>query len=219
MRLVLNEITKEFKGTTVLRNISMEVHGGIVCGIQGINGSGKTMLLRVMAGLLIPTNGTIYFENDLREKKTLDNCNIGALIEKPAFLDFYTGLQNLKLLASIRGNISEKEIYEVLKRVNLDFRDKRKFKKYSMGMKQKLGIASAIMEKPSIILLDEPTNGLDFLSLNMLEKIICEEKSRGAIVVITSHDIKFLERCCEKVYDIQQGNITAARSIYEEKII
>ena len=152
MRLVLENITKEIKRVTVLTNVSMEIQGGTVCGIRGTNGSGKTMLLRVMAGFLIPTKGTIYFENDMQEKQSLGNCDIGALIEKPAFLDSYTGLQNLKLLAGIRGKVSEREICETLERVNLDFKDKRKFKKYSMGMKQKLGIASAIMEKPSIIL-------------------------------------------------------------------
>lgn len=142
--------------------------------------------------------------------------NMGILIENPAFLGGMTGFDNLKLLASIQGKISDDMIMKSITRVGLDPKDKKKYRKYSLGMKQRLGIASAIMEMPDLVILDEPTNALDANGVEITKKIIAEEKERSALVIITCHDQEILEDVCDVIYTIEHGKITNEKIMQAE---
>ena len=172
-KIQLENVTKRFKEHTVVDSVSMELVSGSVTGLKGINGSGKTMLMRLMCGLILPTEGRIMINGKEIGKDMDFPDNLGLLIENPAFLDNYSGFANLKMLAEIRNIITDENIWEVISRVGLDPDDKKKYKKYSLGMKQRLGIAGAIMEQPDILLLDEPTNALDTKGVEMLKKERC----------------------------------------------
>lgn len=206
----VENVSKEIKGVRVLKNIQAEFQGGVIYGLCGCNGSGKTMLMRMISGLIRPTEGTVYINDKVMHKDIDYPPEIGVLIETPDFWKNYSGLEVLKLLANIRGIIGETEIKEAMLRVGLDAEDKRTVKKYSLGMRQKLGIAQAIMEKPSIILLDEPTNALDKESVERIRKIMKEEASRGAIVIVASHNPMDLE-VCDKIIELDGGSIIDER--------
>lgn len=180
--------TKRIKDNTVLKNISCAFEKGNVYKIEGANGCGKTMLLRAIAGLIYPTKGHIYV-NQMEVSRRKDYpCTLGVMIENPLFWKNYTGFDILKYFASINGLISEEEIKEQMKRMELDYKDIRTISKYSLGMRQKLGIIQAYMEKPDIILLDEPINALDKHAIGKLKDIINEEKERGALIIIALHN-------------------------------
>lgn len=176
------EYTKILKKTEILKDISLEMKSGKLYKLKGTNGSGKTMLLRAIAGLIYPTTGAIYV-NDVEIKK---NCtypaSLGVLIENPSFWREYTGLEVLRYLASIKNNITDEDIKASMEKMGLSPDDKRKIGKYSLGMKQKLGIIQAIMEKPDILLLDEPLNALDSETIRLFQKVITEERERGLLL-------------------------------------
>ena len=205
-KIQLENVTKRFKEHTVVDSVSMELVSGSVTGLKGINGSGKTMLMRLMCGLILPTEGRIMING----KEIGKDMDLGLLIENPAFLDNYSGFANLKMLAEIRNIITDENIREVISRVGLDPDDKKKYKKYSLGMKQRLGIAGAIMEQPDILLLDEPTNALDTKGVEMLKNIVQEEKKRGALIVLTCHDAEILEEMADEIYFMENGRIINA---------
>lgn len=211
----LEHVTKRFRGQNVVSDITMKMESGMVYGFRGINGSGKTMLMRLICGLIYPTDGKVRIDGKVLGKDMDFPENLGLLIENPAFLDSYSGFANLKLLASICDKISDSDIYEVLKRVGLNPDDKKKYKKYSLGMKQRLGIASAIMEKPEIVLLDEPTNALDTSGVEMLKAIVREEKERGALVIVTCHDTVILEEMSDTIFFLEEGNLKNTKSLAE----
>ena len=192
----IENLSKKIKGTTVLDNINMEFFKGNVYGIRGINGSGKTMLFRAICGLINPTEGQITIDKKILHKDVSFPESIGVLIENPGFLPSYTGRYNLKLLAD-----------ETLNLVGLDCNDKRKYKQYSLGMKQKLGIAQALMEDPELILLDEPTNALDEKSVENILSIIEKEKAKDKLILIASHDKLILEQICDEIINIENGRI------------
>ena len=158
--IVVNEVSKSIRGVPIINSVSMTLVSGNVYGFQGINGSGKTMLMRLICGLIYPTKGEIVIDGKRLGKEITFPQSVGLLLENPAFLDGYTGHENLEMLASIKNRITREEIHEAIASVGLDPLDKRKYKKFSLGMKQRLGIAAAIMEKPDILILDEPTNSL-----------------------------------------------------------
>ena len=195
MKVRIENVTKKIKGVTILDNVSCEFEGGKIYGITGANGSGKTMLLRLIAGLIKADSGCVYIDDQILKKDIDHPENIGVLIENPNFWKRYTGMETLKLLADIRKQATEDDIKNALVRVGLEPSDKRVVRKYSLGMRQKLGIAQAIMEKPDILLLDEPTNALDKKSVEQVRKIIHEEAERGAIVIIASHNPQDIEGC------------------------
>ena len=209
-------VTKSIKGSMVLENVSMTAESGVVTGLSGINGSGKTMLMRVIAALVKPSDGMVEIDGKLLWRDMAFPDSVGALIENPAFLDTYTGFANLEMIASIRNRGGKDRIGEVIRKVGLDPDDKKKYRKYSLGMKQRLGIAAAILEEPEIVLLDEPTNALDSAGVDILKDIVFEEKARGATVVITCHDQVILHELADKVYFMESGRIVGYEDVGEE---
>lgn len=207
MTLKIVHITKVINKAKVLDDISMELKSGMIVGLKGENGSGKTMLLRMIAGLIFATDGQVIVNEQVLGKDIEFPPSVGVLIENPAFLDNYTGYQNLKILADIEGGINREQIEKTIERVGLKSNETKKYKKYSLGMKQRLGIAGAIINKPDLLLLDEPTNALDDSGVKLLEKIIAEEKNRGALVIIASHDEKVLEKMADIIYVVQNGKV------------
>lgn len=205
--LEINHVSKTIKGVQIIDGITMKMDYGEVVGLQGINGSGKTMLMRLITGLIFATDGEIVIDGKVLGKDISFPASVGLLIENPAFLDNYSGFQNLKMLASIKGEIGDETIRETINRVGLNPDDKKKYKKYSLGMKQRLGIAAAIMEKPRMLVLDEPTNALDAEGVELLKKIVREEKERGALVILSCHDLNILKEMSERVYHIESGKL------------
>lgn len=203
----IEHVTKKIKGAVVVDQVSLNLHSGQVVGLSGVNGSGKTMLMRLTAGLLIPTEGRIVINGKILGKDMEFPESIGILIENPAFLDSYSGFQNLKLLASIQNRIEDSDIRETLTRVGLSPDDRKKYKKYSLGMKQRLGIAGAILEKPDITILDEPTNALDQSGIEILKQIVREEKARGALVLLSCHDKSVLEEMADEIHYMENGKM------------
>lgn len=203
----ISSYTKIIKGTTVLKDINLTFENGRIYGLRGRNGSGKTMLMRAICGLIIPTEGHIEIDGKILGSELSFPPSVGVLIENPAFLDNRTGLQNLKLLAAINNKITEDDIKNALIKVGLDPQDKRKFRKYSLGMKQKLGIAAAIMESPELLILDEPLNALDADGVDKVRKILIDFKSRGATVIIACHDREELEMLSDEIVFIENGEI------------
>lgn len=181
-------LVKIIKKNTVIDDITVSFSSGKVYGLKGINGSGKTMLMRLICGLIRPTKGNILINDKMLWRDITFPESIGILLENPAFLEFYSGRENLHMLAAIKKSADDKRICQVLEMVGLNPEDKKKYKKYSLGMKQRLGIAAAIMESPDIVLLDEPTNALDTEGVERFKKILEKEREKGALVILTCHD-------------------------------
>lgn len=207
MYIQVKKASKNIKGATILQNINLDLHGGIIYGLQGPNGSGKTMLMRLIAGLIRPTSGSVVVDGKQLGKDIDFPPSMGLLIENPAFLPNYTGFKNLELIADIQRRIGKEEIARSLADVGLDPEDKRKYRKYSLGMKQRLGIAAAIMEKPDLILLDEPTNSLDEAGTAQICELIQAERDRGALIILASHDLNLLENITDEIYTIHEGTL------------
>ena len=208
-QIEIKNVTKIIKHNTVIDNVSLTVNSGKITGLKGVNGSGKTMLMRLVSGLILPTSGEIIINGETLGKDITFPRSIGTLIENPAFLDNYSGFQNLKLLASIQGKISDEEIREAIIAVELNPDDKKKFRKYSLGMKQRLGIAAAVMEHPDIIILDEPTNALDSDGVQMVKRILQKEKERGALILISCHDLDILKELSDVIYLMNVGRLSS----------
>lgn len=206
MFIELTNVSKTIKGTVVLDDINLRMESGKVYGLKGKNGSGKTMLMRAVCGL-ISTDGTVNINGEILGKDISFPRSIGVLIENPSFISNYTGFKNLKVLASIQNRINDEDIKNALIKVQLDPDDKRTYRKYSLGMKQKLGIAAAFMENPDIIILDEPINALDEAGAKQVHKILEEQKSRGAIIIIACHDREELEMLSDEIIEISEGKI------------
>ena len=207
MKLELNNITKKFKDTIILDNINLSLQSGKIYGFIGRNGSGKSVLLKIICGYYSATNGTLLLDGDNYINKTEFLPNARALIEKPNFLPDLTGYENLKLLASIQNKISDKEIVDTLNKLNLNEEKDKLFSKYSLGTKQKLGIAQVLMEDPDIIILDEPLNGIEKATAEKVRKILREEKKKGKLIIIASHIKDDIELLADEVYEINDGKI------------
>lgn len=207
MYLEVKGISKYFGKTCVLNNINLEMETGHIYGFWGRNGSGKTMLMRIISGLVFPSDGAIIIGGEQLGKDISFPRSIGALIENPGFIPGYSGFKNLKILASIRNKISDADIREVMLHMGLDPDDRKKAKKYSLGMKQKLGIAAALMEKPDLILLDEPTNALDENSTKVLKEILLEHKRRGALLIVACHIREELEYLSDEIICLNEGHV------------
>ena len=203
----IENVSKKIKSNMILKDIDMELTSGHIYGFRGKNGCGKTMLMRCICGLIIPTEGKIIINGKELHKDIKIPESIGALIENPAFLPQYTGFKNLKMLASLKGKINDEEVKLAIKRAGLDPDDKRTYKKYSLGMKQKLGIANAIMGEPDIIVLDEPINALDEISVENVKKVFLELKEEGKLIIAACHDREELEYLCDIIYELKDGEI------------
>lgn len=208
MYLEVENVCKKIKEDYVLKNVTLSMEKGRVYGIQGKNGCGKSMLMRVMCGLVLPSAGRVVISGEELGKEISFPRSVGVLIEHPGFLNGYSGFQNLKILASVSRKADEDGIRKTLERVGLSENMNKKYRKYSLGMKQKLGIAAAIMEQPEIIMLDEPANGLDEKSEKRMWEIIREEKERGALVIVACHDSEALESVADELFRMKNGEIT-----------
>ena len=203
----IENLTKIFGTQTVLSNISGTFVPGKIYGFVGRNGSGKTVLMKLILGFLKPTSGTIKVNGKQVGTDIEIPDDIGAIIETPGFLPDYTGFQNLKLLAMIRGKISNEKIRETIQLVGLDPDSKKHVGKYSLGMRQRLGIAQAIMEDPKILLLDEPLNGLDNEGVEEMRKVLLEQKEHGKLIIIASHSKEDIDILCDEIFRFDHGKI------------
>ena len=208
MKIEIRNYSKIIKKKTILNNINLTLNSGMIYGLRGINGSGKTMLIRAICGLIYPSSGEIAIDGEIIGRDISFPRSIGVLIESPAFLPNYTAFDNLKQIASIKNEIEDYEIRKIIRDVGLIADDKRTFRKFSLGMKQKLGIAAALMESPDILILDEPFNALDDVSVERTKKLILREKERGAIVILACHDVSVLKSLSDRIIYIEEGRIT-----------
>lgn len=222
MTAVIDHLDKRIGAARVLEDICLTVSDGTVVGLSGPNGSGKTMLMRALVGLIRPTNGTVVVDGKRLWRDAAFPRSVGVLLENPAFLDSRTGFDNLKILAKIKGCVGRKRrdketirvmVSRALERVGLDPHDKRKYRKYSLGMKQRLGIAAAIMEEPTLIVLDEPMNALDFHGVDLAREIIEEEKQRGAAIVLACHDAVLLRELSDEICFMDRGRIVKREEV------
>lgn len=207
----VKNLCKTINKNMVLDNINLHMVSGQVYGFQGINGSGKTMLMRALIGLIHPTSGTILINQKELGKDMDFPKSIGFLLENPTFLDMYSGPDNLILLAGVDNNISadmiNKEIDSLIEEVGLKSAGNKKYKKYSLGMKQRLGIAAAVLGNPDIVVLDEPTNALDDDGKDMVKRIVKMQKERGALVIISCHEMQTLEELSDEIIRLREGRI------------
>ena len=214
----LEDYCKSFKSSEVLKNINLTLESGKVIGLKGKNGSGKTMLMRAISGLILPTSGKVYINDKELGRHISFPPSIGILIENPSFISNYTGFKNLKILASIQNRISDDEIRDAIRKVGLDPDDKRTFKKYSLGMKQRLGIAAAIMERPDIVILDEPINALDEAGAGLIKGLLDELKANGSLIIFACQDTEELNYLSDEIYEIYDGEITGHIEHPDEKV-
>ena len=203
----LQNVTKRIKENTVLDNVSYTFKSGFVYGLYGQNGSGKTMLLRAISGLINLDSGSIFIDGEKLHDKIEFPPETGIVIENMELLPECSAKRNLQMLAKIKNIADEKDIIFSLERVGLDPDSDKKVKKFSLGMKQRLNIAQAIFENQKIILLDEPTNALDEDAVQLIYKIIREEKSRGATIIVATHHKEDLKEVCDVILKIAQGKI------------
>lgn len=204
MKVEISHISKTLRGAKVLDDVSLTLEGGNIYGLMGENGSGKTMLMRTVCGLVRPDRGTVTFDG--QDRKTAKPV-LGVMIENTALYPDLTGMENLGLFASILRIADKNAQAEAMERVGLDPKDRRTYRKYSMGMKQRLLLAQAIMEKPQVLLLDEPTNAIDAEGVALTHEIMRQEADRGAVVLLASHISADIHDLCCKVYRMDRGRL------------
>nr|WP_330386783.1 ABC transporter ATP-binding protein [Robinsoniella peoriensis] len=203
----LRNVCRDFGEEKVLKNITHDFECGMVHGIVGMNGSGKTVLLKCICGFLFPTKGRIYVEGKLVGRDIDFPESLGMIIESPGFLPNLSGFKNLKLLASLRGEIDDETIRSAIRRVGLDAESKKHVGKYSMGMRERLGIAQAIMEDPDILILDEPFNGLDKRGVQEVYDLMLELNDQGKTIFLVSHNAADIEMLCDTVCEMDAGEL------------
>ena len=207
MKIEVKDVTKKLDKELVLNDVSLSLDSGKIYGLVGRNGSGKSMLLKTICGFVKPDKGYVkvggedIYKNNTFPKKT------AALIERPNYLPDLTGYENLKMLASINKIIGDKEILNTLEKVNLLEEKDKKFKKYSLGMKQKLGIAQVLMENPDIMIFDEPFNGLEEKRIKKIRKLLLDEKKKGKLIIIATHIKEDINELCDIIYRVDNGKI------------
>lgn len=207
MKIKLENITKKFNNVTILDDINCEFKPGKIYGLVGRNGAGKSVLLKIICGFYNPTNGNVIFDDKCINLEKEFAPSTRALIERPSFLPDLTGFENLELLANIQKTIDSQQIIETLKKVNL-FEDKdKKYSNYSLGMKQKLGIAQVIMENPEVEIFDEPFNGIDAESRELIKKLLLTEKKNGKVIILATHMKDDLDDLCDIIYKIENTKL------------
>lgn len=207
MKIEVSNVSRKLGNEEVLKNINLELEPGKIYGFIGRNGSGKTMLFRTICGFLKPDTGYVKVDGRDLYKNNEFPKDTAALLEKPNYISDLTGFENLKLLSKIKNIINDDQIMETLKLVNLENEADKKFKKYSLGMKQKLGIAGVLMEDPKIMILDEPFNGLDDESAEKIRKILLKEKEKGKLILIATHIKEDIEILGDVIYKMDKGVI------------
>lgn len=207
MNISIEHVTKKIKDATVLKDICLEMKGGTVYGLQGKNGSGKTMLMRAISGLIRPTSGRIVINGEQLHKNISIPRSIGLLLENPSLLPEYDASQNLKLLAKMQGGVPEEEIRQLIRDVVLDDAGHKKVEKYSLGMKQRLGIAAAILGSPDIILLDEPINAIDGEGVEEIRSLILSLKNEKRIIIVACHDKEEMNLLADEIVHLRDGRI------------
>ncbi|MBQ3601079.1 MAG: ATP-binding cassette domain-containing protein [Lachnospiraceae bacterium] len=199
------KVKKSFKGKLVLDEIEMKMKPGNIYGIIGRNGSGKTVLMKCICGFLQPDAGKVVVNGKTIGKDVDFIENAGVIIETPGFIPYFTGYQNLKNLASIRKKVSKKEIEDTMEYVGLNPKNHTMVAKYSLGMRQRLGIAQAIMENPEVLILDEPMNGLDKEGVEDIRKLLLQLKEQGKVILMASHNAEDIELLCDHVWEMDKG--------------
>ena len=195
----------------ILDNINLELHEGKIYGLIGRNGSGKSMLMKCMCGFIVPNSGTVTF-NGKRIGKDIDFPeSAGIIIETPGFIMNYSGYKNLKFLSDLKKKLGREKIKDTLRQVGLDPEMKRPVKKYSLGMRQRLGLAQAIMEEPDVLILDEPMNGLDKEGVRDMRKYLLDYKREDRIILLSSHSSEDIEVLCDEVIEMEHGKITSVK--------
>lgn len=207
MKINIDNISKSFDKGLVLNNINLYFESGKVYGLKGRNGSGKTMLLRAISGLILPDKGTIKIDDKILGDDLSFPPSVGVLIENPGYIPELSGKENLRNIADIKSVVSDKEINEIMKYFDLEPESKKSVKKYSLGMKQKLGLCMAFMEDPELVLLDEPMNALDEKAVNDLKDLILKKEKEGKLIIIASHDLEDLEELTDEIIEMQNGEV------------
>ncbi len=209
--IVLKKVSLQIKGTPILRDIDAEFADGQIHGIVGRNGSGKTMLMKCICGFVRATGGEIVVNDKVVGKDMDFPEDMGLIIETPGFIPYYSGLKNLKQLADLNKKITAAQIKECMELVGLEPKMKRVVKKYSLGMRQRLGIAQAIMENPSILILDEPFNGLDIDGVEQMREVMLRLKEEGKNIILASHNKEDIEILCDTVHEMKMGVLEKIR--------
>lgn len=207
----VNDVTKTFKNQSVLEHITVQFEAGKIHGIIGKNGSGKTVFLRLLCGLMSPTTGTVTVGGKQLGKDVDFAPDTGIIIETPSFLTYKSGYANLKDLAVIRNQIGKQGIRDTMDLVGLDPNSKKRVGKYSLGMRQRLGIAQAIMEKPKLLILDEPMNGLDTQGVEDIRSLLLRLKEEGTTILLASHNTEDIDTLCDTVSRIQDRELLQVR--------
>ncbi|MFC4710350.1 ABC transporter ATP-binding protein [Enterococcus eurekensis] len=207
MKIIIDDVSKNIKKLPIITNVSLHLESGKIYGLRGKNGAGKTMLLRLICGLVLPTSGKITIDNLELGKDLSFPDSLGILIENPGLITNYSGIKNLMTLASIKDEIDQHTIIDLMNYFDLDPNDNKKVKNYSLGMKQKIGIISAVMENPKIILLDEPLNGLDEESTQKVLDLLTNRKEKGALIIVASHDKEELDFLADEIIEMKTGKV------------
>ncbi len=207
----VKNVSLKIKKDTILKNVDIAFEKGKIHGLIGRNGSGKTMLMKCICGFIKSTEGEIIVDNKTIYKDVDFPENIGIIIETPGFIPYYSGYKNLKILAGLNKKIGKPEIEAVMQKVGLDAKLKRHVKKYSLGMRQRLGLAQAIMENPSILILDEPMNGLDKDGVADVREILLKLKEEGKTILLASHSSEDIEVLCDTVCEMDKGVLTVLK--------
>ena len=206
-QITVDHISKSFDGKTVLSDVTVSFEEGKIHGIIGRNGSGKTVLIKIICGFIKPDSGTVNVSGKIIDKDVDFPQNVGAIIEAPGFLPTQSAFKNLMYLASLRGIIGKMEVRRAIDLVGLNSDDKKHVGKYSLGMKQRLGLAQAIMEDPDILILDEPMNGLDKEGVSDIRKLLLQFKEQGKTILIISHNSEDIGMLCDTVHEMDKGKL------------
>ena len=207
MTLTAEHVCKTIRNAPILQDVNLTLEGGTVYGFVGRNGSGKTMLFRALSGLMKLTQGTVSLDGQVLHRDFSVLPSLGIVLEHVGMYPNLTGVENLRYLAGLTRQAGEADIRTAIERVGLDPDDKRTYRKYSLGMKQRLAIAQAIMEKPDVLMLDEPTNGLDDDGVRKIRDLILEEKARGTIVLLASHNQEDRSILSDHLFRLEQGRL------------
>ena len=206
--IIIDHVSLQIKKAKLLQDINLKLQSGMVYGLRGRNGSGKTVLMKCICGFMKPTEGTISVDGKEIHKDMDFLPSAGIIIEEPGFFPNYSGFKNLKIIAGIQNRITDIKIREAMEMVGLDPSMKKPVGKYSLGMRHRLGIAQAMMEDPDILILDEPTNGLDEDGVEWFRQFILEQKERGKLILLASHSREDVEMLSDEVWYMEKGHLS-----------